>query len=123
MERTREIQRKGKEVLQEIMGRPRLNRSEEETKRLRHEYYLQHKAEILEKAKERKLHPSKPKTKVKTEIAYQNLINEWNEELSRKLQENLSEWLKIAFRDQIEINKAMLPNQDEKENNSLLLST
>lgn len=123
MEGTREIQRESKEVLQEIMGRPRLNRTEEETKRLRHEYYLQHKAEILEKAKERKLHPSKPKKKVKTEIAYQSLINEWNEELTKKLEENVLEWLKIAFRDQITINKAMLPNQDEKENNSLLLST
>jgi hypothetical protein len=91
------------------MGRPRLNRTEEETKRLRHEYYLQHKAEILEKAKERKLHPSK-KTKVKTETAYQSLINEWNEELTKKLEENVLEWLKIAFRDQIQINKAMLTN-------------
>lgn len=105
------------------MGRPRLNRTEEEIKRLRHEYYLEHKAEILEKAKERKLHPSKPKKKVKTEIAYQSLINEWNEELSRKLQENLPQWLEIGLNEQLIINKAMLTNQDEKENNSLLLST
>lgn len=97
------------------MGRPRLNRTEEETKRLRHEYYLQHKAEILEKAKERKLHPTKPKTKVKTESAYQSLLNEWNEQLTKKLEENVLEWLKIAFRDQIEINKAMLTNQDERK--------
>ena len=115
LEGTREIQRESKEVLQEIMGRPRLNRTEEETKRLRHEYYLQHKAEILEKAKERKLHPTKPKTKVKTETAYQSLLNEWNEQLTKKLEENVLEWLKIAFRDQIEINKAMLTNQDERK--------
>jgi hypothetical protein len=105
------------------MGRPRLNRTEEETKRLRHEYYLEHKTEILEKAKERKLHPSRPKKKVKTEIAYQSLINEWIEQLTIKLQENLPQWLKIAIQDQITINKAMLINQYEKENNSLLLST
>jgi len=94
------------------MGRQRLNRTEEETKRLRHEYYLQHKAEILEKAKENRLKATSENPRIKTESAFQSLINEWNEELSRKLQENLSEWLKIAFRDQIEINKAMLTNQE-----------
>lgn len=97
------------------MGRPRLNRTEEETKRLRHEYYLQHKAEILEKAKEKKLHPTAPKKKVKTESAFQSLINEWNEQLSNKLQENLSEWLRIAIEEQIILNKAMLTNQDERK--------
>ena len=97
------------------MGRPRLNRTEEETKRLRHEYYLEHKAEILEKAKERKLHPTKPNTKVKTETAYESLLNFWTEQLTKKLEENLPQWLKIAIQDQIEINKAMLTNQNKNE--------
>lgn len=97
------------------MGRPRINRTEEEVKKLRQQYYQYHREEILRKAKERKLHPTKPKTKVKTESAFENLLNEWNEQLSSKLQENVSEWLKIAFRDQIEINKAMLTNQDERK--------
>ena len=96
------------------MGRKKF-RTEEEYKILRREYYLQHREEILRKAKERKLHPTKPKTKVKTETAYQSLLNEWNEELTKKLEENLPQWLKIAFRDQIEINKAMLTNQNKNE--------
>ena len=94
------------------MGRQRLNRTEEETKRLRHEYYLQHKAEILEKAKENRLKATSENPRIKTESAFQSLINEWNEELSRKLQENLSEWLKIALEEQIILNKAMLTNQE-----------
>lgn len=97
------------------MGRPRLNRTEEETKRLRQQYYQFHREEILRKAKERREHPNKPNTKVRTETAYQSLLNEWNEELSRKVEETASEWLKIAFRDQIEINKAMLTNQNKNE--------
>jgi len=94
------------------MGRQRLNRTEEETKRLRHEYYLQHKAEILEKAKENRLKATSENPRIKTESAFQSLINEWNEQLSRKLQENLSEWLKIALEEQIILNKAMLTNQE-----------
>ena len=96
------------------MGRKRF-RTEEEYKELRREYYLQHREEILRKAKERKLHPTAPKKKLKTESAYESLINEWNEELTKKLEENVLEWLKIAFRDQIEINKAMLINQYERK--------
>ena len=94
------------------MGRQRLNRTEEETKRLRHEYYLQHKAEIIEKAKENRLKATSENPRIKTESAFQSLINEWNEQLSRKLQENLSEWLKIALEEQIILNKAMLTNQE-----------
>lgn len=104
------------------MGRKKF-RTEEEYKILRREYYLQHREEILRKAKEKKLHPTAPKKKVKTESAFQSLINEWNEQLSNKLQENLPQWLEIGFRDQIEINKAMLTNQYEKKDNGLLLST
>lgn len=96
------------------MGRKRF-RTEEEYKILRREYYLQHREEILQKAKERKLHPTAPKKKLKTESAFESLINEWNEELTKKLEENVLEWLKIAFRDQIEINKAMLINQYERK--------
>lgn len=105
------------------MGRPKLNRTEEEIKKLRQQYYQFHREEILRKAKERREHPNKPKEKVRTETAYQSLLNEWNEELSRKVEETASEWLKIAFRDQIEINKAMLTNQYEKKDNGLLLPT
>lgn len=43
----------------------------------------------------------------------ERLLNEWNEQLTKKLEENVSEWLEIALRDQIQINKAMLTNQDE----------
>lgn len=103
------------------MGRPKLNRTEEEIKKLRQQYYQFHREEILRKAKERREHPNKPKERVRTETALQNLLNEWNEELLRKVEETASEWLKIAFRDQIEINKAMLTNQDEKKDNGLLL--
>lgn len=97
------------------MGRPRLNRTEEETKRLRQQYYQFHREEILRKAKERREHPNKPKEKVRTETALQNLLISWNEQLTKKLEENVLEWLKIAFRDQIEINKAMLTNQNKNE--------
>jgi len=103
------------------MGRPRINRTEEEVKKLRQQYYQYHREEILRKAKERREKPSNSKEKIKTETAFENLLNEWNEQLSSKLQENVSEWLKIAIQDQITINKAMLINQDEKENNGLLL--
>lgn len=97
------------------MGRPRLNRTEEETKRLRQQYYQYHREEILRKAKERREKPSNSKEKIKTETALESLLNEWNEELTKKLEENVLEWLKIAFRDQIEINKAMLTNQNKNE--------
>ena len=96
------------------MGRKRF-RTEEEYKELRREYYLQHREEILRKAKERKLHPTVPKKKLKTESAYESLINTWIEQLTIKLQENLTQWLKIALQDQIEINKAMLINQYERK--------
>ena len=43
------------------------------------------------------------------------LLNEWNEQLSRKLQENLPQWLEIALRDQIQINNEILTNQDERK--------
>ena len=104
------------------MGRKKF-RTEEEYKELRREYYLQHREEILRKAKERREKPSNSKEKIKTETALESLINEWNEELSRKLQEKLPQWLEIGLNEQLIINKAMLTNQDEKENNSLLLST
>lgn len=97
------------------MGRPKLNRSEEETKRLRQQYYQFHREDILRKAKERREHPNNPKEKVRTESALQRLLNEWNEELSRKIEETPLEWLKIAFRDQITTNKAMFINQDERQ--------
>lgn len=99
------------------MGRKKF-RTEEEYKELRREYYLQHREEILQKAKERKLHPTAPnapKKKVKTETAYESLLNEWNEELTKKLEENLPQWLEIAIRDQLIINKAMIINQDERQ--------
>ena len=95
------------------MGRPRLNKTDEEIKKIRQQYYQYHREEILKKAKEKRTNLSKPKEKVKTETALQRLLNEWNEQLTNKLEENVSEWLKIGFRDQIEINKAMLTNQDE----------
>lgn len=104
------------------MGRKKF-RTEEEYKILRREYYLQHREEILRKAKEKKLHPTAPKKKIKTESAYQSLINEWNEQLSNKLQEDLPQWLKIAIQDQIEINKAMLINQYGEKDNDFLLPT
>lgn len=96
------------------MGRKRF-RTEEEYKILRREYYLQHREEILRKAKERKLHPTAPKKKVKTESAFESLVLHWNEQLTIKLQENLPQWLKIAIQDQITINKAMLINQYERK--------
>lgn len=98
------------------MGRKRF-RTEEEYKELRRQYYLQHREEILQKAKERKLHPTAPKNKkkVKTESAYESLLNSWTEQLIIKLQENLPQWLKIAIQDQITINKAMLPTNERKQ--------
>lgn len=105
------------------MARKKIERTEEEIKKLRQQYYQYHRTEILEKAKERRAKPSNDNIPIRTDSALQELLNEWNEQLSSKLEENVSEWLKIAFRDQITINKAMLTNQDEKENNSLLLST
>lgn len=105
------------------MGRKRINRTEEEIKKLRQQYYQYHREEILKKAKENRLKATSENPTIKTESAFQSLINEWNEQLSHKLQENVSEWLKIAFREQIEINKAMLTKQYEKKDNGLLLPT
>ena len=97
------------------MGRKKF-RTEEEYKELRRQYYLQHREEILQKAKERKLHPTAPKKKkVKTETAYESLLNSWTEQLTKKLEENLPQWLEIAIRDQLIINKAMIINQDERQ--------
>lgn len=96
------------------MGRKKF-RTEEEYKELRQQYYQYHREEILRKAKERREKPSNSKEKIKTETALESLLNEWNEQLTKKLEENVLEWLKIAFRDQIEINKAMLTNQNKNE--------
>lgn len=105
------------------MGRKRINRSEEETKRLRQQYYQYHREEILKKAKENRLKATSENPTIKTETAFERLLNHWTEELSHKLQENLPQWLKIALEEQIILNKAMLTNQYEKKDNGLLLST
>lgn len=104
------------------MGRKRINRTEEEIKKLRQQYYQYHREEILRKAREKRETYNTPKT-IKTESAFQSLLNEWNEQLSHKLQENVSQWLKIALEEQITLNKAMLTNQDEEKDNGLLLPT
>lgn len=103
------------------MGRKRINRTEEEIKKLRQQYYQYHREEILRKAKENRLKATSDNPTIKTESAFQSLLNDWNEQLSHKLQENLSEWLKIALEEQIILNKAMLTNQYEKKDNGLLL--
>lgn len=105
------------------MGRKRINRTEEEIKKLRQQYYQYHREEILRKAKENRLKATSENPTIKTESAFQSLLNEWNEQLSNKLQENVSEWLKIALEEQIILNKAMLTNQHEKKDNGLLLPT
>jgi hypothetical protein len=94
------------------MARKKIERTEEEIKKLRQQYYQYHRTEILQKAKERRAKPSNDNIPIRTDSALQELLNEWNEQLSSKLEENVSEWLKIGFRDQIEINKAMLTNQE-----------
>lgn len=59
---------------------------------------------------------SKEKTKKRMyKGSLSRLLNEWNEQLSRKLQENLPQWLEIALRDQIQINNEILTNQDERK--------
>ncbi len=103
------------------MGRKRINRTEEEIKKLRQQYYQYHREEILRKAKENRQRATSDNPTIRTESAFQNLLNEWNEQLSNKLQENVSEWLKIAIEEQITLNKAMLTNQYEKKDNGLLL--
>lgn len=105
------------------MGRKRINRTEEEIKKLRQQYYQYHREEILRKAKENRLKATSENPTIKTESAFQSLLNDWNEQLSHKLQENVSEWLKIAIEEQIILNKAMLTNQYEKKDNGLLLPT
>lgn len=103
------------------MGRKRINRTEEEIKKLRQQYYQYHREEILRKAKENRLKATSDNPIIKTESAFESLILHWNEQLSHKLQENVSEWLKIALEEQIILNKAMLTNQYEKKDNGLLL--
>ena len=103
------------------MGRKRINRTEEEIKKLRQQYYQYHREEILRKAKENRLKATSDNPTIKTESAFQSLLNDWNEQLSHKLQENVSEWLKIALEKQIILNKAMLTNQYEKKDNGLQL--
>lgn len=98
------------------MARKKIERTEEEIKKLRQQYYQYHRTEILQKAKERRAKPSNDNIPIRTDSALQELLNEWNEQLSSKLEENVSEWLKIGFRDQIEINKAMLPIKNERKN-------
>lgn len=102
------------------MGRKKF-RTEEEYKILRREYYLQHREEILRKAKENKQRATSDNPTIKTESAFESLLNSWTEQLTIKLQENLPQWLKIAIQDQIIINKTMLTNQHEKKDNGLLL--
>lgn len=93
------------------MGRKRVNRTPEETKRLRQQYYQYHREEILKRAKERReIHTTLNPT-IKSETAFQSLLNEWCGQLSRKLEENLPQWLEIGLQRQIEIIKAMLTNQ------------
>lgn len=91
-------------------------KSEEEKKLRRREYYLQHREEILTKAKEiRTNQPYRyPKT-IKTDLAFQSLLNDWNEELSRKLEENLPQWLEIGFREQLLLNNEMLLHNGKKK--------
>lgn len=105
------------------MGRKRINRTEEEIKKLRQQYYQYQREEILRKAKENRLKATSENPTIKTESAFQSLLNEWNEQLSNKLQENVSEWLKIALEEQIILNKAMLTNQYETKKDGLLLPT
>lgn len=91
-------------------------KSEEEKKKLRHEYYLQHKEEILTKAKElRTKQPYRFPKMIKTDLAFESLLNEWNEELSRKLEENLPQWLEIGFREQLLLNSEMLLGNGKKK--------
>lgn len=103
------------------MARKKIERTEEEIKKLRQQYYQYHREEILKKAKERRAKPSNDNIPIRTDSALQELLNEWNEQLLSKLEENLPQWLEIGFRDQIEINKAMLTKQYEKKDNGLLL--
>ena len=91
-------------------------KSEEEKKKLRHEYYLQHKAEILEKAKEiRTKQPYRCPKRIRTESALESLLNNWNEELSSRLRENLPQWLEIGFREQLLLNNEMLLHNGKKK--------
>lgn len=91
-------------------------KSEEEKKKLRREYYLQHREEILTKAKEiRTNQPYKCPKRIKTDLAFQSLLNEWNEELSSRLRENLPQWLEIGFREQLLLNNEMLLHNGKKK--------
>ena len=57
---------------------------------------------------------SKEKTKKRMyKGSLSRLLNEWNEQLTKKLQENLPQWLEIAIQDQLNTNNEMLTNQDE----------
>lgn len=91
-------------------------KSEEEKKKLRREYYLQHREEILTKAKEiRTKQPYRfPKT-IKTDLAFESLLNEWNEEISSKLKENLPQWLEIGLNEQLLLNREMLLRNGKKK--------
>lgn len=91
-------------------------KSEEEKKKLRREYYLQHREEILTKAKEiRTKQPYRCPKRIRTESALESLLNEWNEELSSRLRENLPQWLEIGFREQLLLNNEMLLHNGKKK--------
>ena len=92
------------------MGRKRLNKTPEEIKKQRQEYYQYHREEILKRAKEKR-ETCSPKEIIKTETALQSLLNQWCGQLSSRLEENLPQWLEIGLQRQIEIIKAMLTNQ------------
>lgn len=94
------------------MGRKRVNRTPEETKKLRQQYYQYHREEILKKAKERReTYTPSPNSAIKSETALQSFLNEWCGQLQGRVKENLPQWLEIGLQRQIEIIKAMLTNQ------------
>ena len=87
-------------------------KTKEEIKKKRQDYYQHHREEILKRMKEkRNAEKLKPK-KTKEQERFEKLLNSWNEQLSRKLQENLPQWLEIALRDQITIINETLTNQE-----------
>ena len=77
--------------------------NKDKVKAYQHEYYLQHR-ESRKQPRECEI----PKD-------IESFIHKWNGELSRRMEENASEWLEIALKRQIEINDQYLEEQRTKK--------
>lgn len=104
------------------MGRKRLYSQEERQKRVLQQkkaYYERNKEKI---ARQNKLWRLKKLGIIETyeepipkEKSLSDVLKEWNKQLYQHIQENLSEWLEMALKLQININTEFINQHEQKE--------